>query len=112
MQRGNIAQAELLARDAVAEARLTFGNSHRAIDQSLATLGLLLRFASRYPEAEQALRKVLTLREQALGPAEPAVAVLLNNLALAVEALGRKDEADLLIVRATAIHAGAAATPH
>ena len=49
LQRGNIEQAELFAREAVTEAERSFGRSHRATDQSISMLGLVLRFAQRYP---------------------------------------------------------------
>ena len=49
LQRGNIEQAELFAREAIGEAERSFGRSHRAFDQSIATLGLVLRFAQLYP---------------------------------------------------------------
>ncbi|MFZ9562511.1 MAG: hypothetical protein ACO273_09520, partial [Burkholderiales bacterium] len=52
LQRGNVEQAELFAREAIAEAERSFGRNSRAVDQSIATLGLVLRFAQRYPESE------------------------------------------------------------
>ena len=81
LQRGSLEQAELFAREAIAEAERTFGRNHRAVDQSIATLGLILRFAQRYPESEKELRRALALREKSLGPRDPAVGILLNNLA-------------------------------
>ena len=52
LQRGSVGQAELFAREAIAEAERSFGRTSRPLDQSIATLGLVLRFAQRYPEAE------------------------------------------------------------
>ena len=51
LQRGSVRQGEMVAREAVAEAERSFGPKHRAVDQSLATLGLVLRLAQRHPEA-------------------------------------------------------------
>lgn len=72
VQIGSLQQAELFAREAVAEAERTFGPRHRATDQSIAALGLVLRVAQRYPEAEKELRRALALREKMLGPRDPA----------------------------------------
>jgi len=95
-QRGNIEQAELFAREAITEAERSFGRSHRATDQSIAMLGLVLRFAQRYPEAEKELRRALALREKSLGPRDPAVGVLPNNLADVVQAQKNFAEAEKL----------------
>jgi tetratricopeptide (TPR) repeat protein len=81
LQRGNLRQAETFARDALAEAERSLGRNHRAVDQSLVTLALVLRSAQRYPEAEKELRRALAMREKALGPHDPATALVMNNLA-------------------------------
>lgn len=96
VQRGSLQQAELFAREAIAEAERSFGPKHRVYDQSIATLGLVLRFAQRYPESEKEFRRALALREKALGPRDPAVAILVNNLADVVQAQKKYAEAEKL----------------
>jgi len=106
LQRGNIEQSELFACEAITEAERSFGRSHRATDQSIAMLGLVLRFAQRYTEAEKELRRALALREKSLGPDNPRTAITLNNLARVLLELGRKAEAEKLAAHAAAIHQG------
>ena len=103
LQRGSIEQAELFAREAITEAERSFGRNSRPVDQSIATLGLVLRFAQRYPESEKELRRALALREKSLGPRDPAVGILLNNLADVVQAQKKFAEAEKLHRRVLAI---------
>lgn len=53
LTRGNFEQAELIAREALAEARKTFGEDHRNTEASFASLGLALRLRNDYKEAEK-----------------------------------------------------------
>ena len=55
---------------------------------------------ARYAEAEPLLRDCLRLHEANSGPNSPAVAVVLNNLALVLEATNRLAEAEPLMRRA------------
>ena len=103
LQRGNVEQAELFAREAIAEAERSFGRGSRPVDQSIATLGLVLRFAQRYPESEKELRRALAMREKALGPRAASVGILLNNLADVVQAQKKYAEAEKLHRRVLAI---------
>lgn len=111
LQRGSVQQGKMFARGAAAEAERSFGLQHRAVDRSLATLGLVLRLAQRYPEAERELRRALAMKERTLGPNSPGVAHTLGNLAQVVAALGRQVEADVLTARAAAIHRSAKGVP-
>ena len=58
---------------------------------------------ARYAEAEPLLRDCLRLRESKSGPNSPGVAVVLNNLALLLQATNRMAEAEPLYRRALAI---------
>src|SRR6516165_4197930 len=52
-----------------------------------------------FSEALQIAQRALTIRERALGPDHPAVAVSLNNLALVYAAQGRYADAEPLYKR-------------
>lgn len=93
LQRGSLDQAEMFAREAIAEAERSFGRSHRATDQSIATLGLVLRFAQRFPEAEKELRRALALREKSLGPGGGCAAQQRRRCGAGAEELCRSREA-------------------
>jgi tetratricopeptide (TPR) repeat protein len=56
------------------------------------------------PEAEPLLQRALAVREKALGPDHPDVAVALNDLALLYERQGRYADAEPLYKRALAIN--------
>ena len=60
--RGDLHHAERTARQALAEARKTFGNTHRNTETSLASLALALRFRGKHEEAETHYRAALALR--------------------------------------------------
>ena len=59
-----------------------------------ADLGQLQLAERRYPEAEQAYARAVALREKSAGRADAALAPLLEDLASALEAQGKKAEAE------------------
>jgi hypothetical protein len=65
--------------------------------------GIALDTAARFQEAEPLKRRVLAIREQALGAEHPGVATALNNLAALLWATNRLAEAEPLMRRALAI---------
>ncbi len=66
----------------------------------------------RYAEAEPLHQRALAIREHALGPDHPHVAISLNNLALLYHAQGRTAEAEPLFQRALAIREHALGPDH
>ena len=70
---------------------------------SLNNLADLYHTQGRYAEAEPLYQRALAIREQALGPDHPDVALSLNNLAALYRAQGRYAEAEPLYQRALAI---------
>jgi len=96
LTRGELEQAERSAREALAEARKTFGDRHLNTETSLANLALALRFRGKHEEAEKHYRGALAMREKRLGPSHPSTALLLGNLAEAIQAQGRYAEAEKL----------------
>ncbi len=57
----------------------------------------------RFAEAEPLFKRALAIREEALGPEHPAVAINLNNLALLYWSQGKYAEAEPLYKRSLAI---------
>jgi hypothetical protein len=57
------------------------------------------RQSGRYADAEPLFKRSLAIREKALGPDHPAVALLLNNLAALHRAQGRYVDAEPLSKR-------------
>jgi len=66
-------------------------------------LALALADAARYDEAEPLYQRSLAIKEKALGPDHPGVAVTLNNLASLYLSQGRYEKAKTLYERALAI---------
>ena len=79
--KGELYKAERTARQALAEARKTFGEVHRNTDTSHANLALALRFRGRHQEAEKHYRAALAIREKNLGASHPSTALIIANLA-------------------------------
>lgn len=94
--KGELYKAERTARQALAEARKTFGEAHRNTDTSYANLALALRFRGRHQEAEKHYRAALAIRERNLGASHPSTALIAANLAEVIQAQGRHAEAEQL----------------
>lgn len=66
-------------------------------------VAFILHSMARHREAEPLMREVLRLREQHLGPDDPATATALHNLALLLQATNRLAEAETLLRRVVRI---------
>jgi tetratricopeptide (TPR) repeat protein len=75
----------------------------QAWTDSTVSASSVLYYLARYAEAEPLLRQCQRLREAKGGPDSPGVAVVLNNLALLLQAMNRLSEAEPLFRRALAI---------
>ena len=69
----------------------------------LDALGLALQDEGRFRDSEPVLKKAAALAEETLGPDDPEVATLLNNLAVSYKYLARYSEAGQLYQRSLAI---------
>ncbi|HEU4408210.1 MAG TPA: CHAT domain-containing tetratricopeptide repeat protein [Polyangiaceae bacterium] len=130
-QRGELAEAERLAREAerlgeagkyaealpLAERALglrerALGGEHLEVAASLQQVGKLYHSMGRLPRAESCHRRALALYEKALGPERPDVATSLNNLAGLYQTGGAYAQAEPLFVRALALHEKALGKNH
>lgn len=93
---GSLDKAAQFARQALAEAEKSFGNTHRNTEISAGNLALVLRFQKRYEESERHYRRVLALREKSLGEAHPGTALMMLNLADVLQAQKKYAEAERL----------------
>jgi Tfp pilus assembly protein PilF len=100
---GNFEQSENFARQALAEARQTFGPTHPNTESSLGAVALVLRFRGQLVESEQQYRTVVAMREKRLGPDHPDTAVMLNNFADLLQARRKYEEAEQVQRRVLAI---------
>ncbi len=75
------------------------------MDISLNNLADLYRAQDRYAEAEPLYTRSLAIREKALGPEHPHVAMSLENYAALLQKTKRNAEAARMEVRAKAIRA-------
>ncbi len=77
-----------------------FGADDSRLAESLNALGVVYREQGRYTESESLLKRALSIREKALGPAHPDVIQSLNNLAGLYHGQGRTAEAEPFLKRA------------
>ena len=78
--------------------------SHRGDNTDvLDWLGSALEWAGQYAEAEPLFKRALVIREKALGPEHPDIAMSLNKLASVYQDQGKYVEAELFFKRALAI---------
>ena len=70
---------------------------------SLNNLAELYRVQGQYAEAEPLYKRVLAIKENALGPEHPNVATSLEKYVVLLRKTGRTAEADKLAARAKAI---------
>ena len=103
LERGNMQQALLFARQALKEAETAWGETHLNTAGSLDTLARVLLFAGNDIEAEIYYRRALAVKEKLFGPDSLTTGHTLKNLALTLDALGRKAEADRMRERVAAI---------
>lgn len=94
---GRPAEAEPLMREVVAARRRLGDDALTA--EAVGSLGNVLSQLARYPEAEEAVREALTLRETAYGEDSAEVAASLNDLASARAAQGDRAGAVALAQR-------------
>ena len=87
-------------------------NSDLARATALNQQAIQLYKEGRYAEATSIAKEALAIRERALGPDHPDVAVSLNNLAQLYRAEGRDPEAEPLLKRSLAIREKALAPDH
>ena len=73
---------------------------------------MLYQAQGRYADAEPLYKRALTIREKALGPDHPNVAVSLNNLAGLYQTQGRYAEAEPLYKQSLAINEEALGSDH
>ncbi len=71
----------------------------------LNNLAVLYEDQGKYAEAEPVHKRVLAIREKALGPEHPQVATSLKNYAALLRKIGRGEEASKMELRAQAIRA-------
>jgi CHAT domain-containing protein/tetratricopeptide (TPR) repeat protein len=111
-ERGDLARAEPLAREALGIVGRTLGQGHPLYAQSLHDLGELLRAEGRADEAVNALRGALAIRDSALGAHHPDAAASRVALAAALAGPPRGDaEATFLLDSALVVLATTPANP-
>jgi serine/threonine protein kinase/tetratricopeptide (TPR) repeat protein len=77
---------------------------HVDLPTHMRSLGQLMYQAGRYSQAEQLFRRVLELRQRALGPDHPDVAMDLNNLSQTRRSQGDLAEAEQLLSQAIDVY--------
>lgn len=80
MQRGNLEQAELYAREALREAEASLGASHRATELSLLRTAYVLRLRGKSDEAMPLAERAVKLSVKLHGDNDPLVGIALQNL--------------------------------
>lgn len=75
---------------------------HPSVATALTTLGGLYARLHRFPEAEQAYKRALDIREKSLGPDHPDTVTSLNDLAGLYQTQGKHDLAERYYKRALA----------
>lgn len=93
---GKFADAEALARRALAAQIELVGSNNLATLTIMSNLAELLRLQGKSEAAEPLARKVVETKERFLGPDSTETLAAVNNLALIVEAQGRPAEAESL----------------
>lgn len=96
-------QAEVSARAAMREAELTFGSAHLSTANSLNILGLILTGQGRYAEAEEVLRRAVSIFARNADPEGADYATIESNLADAYKQRGAYREAEPLYRHALAV---------
>jgi hypothetical protein len=102
---GKPAEAEPLAKRALAIVEKVSGPRHPAVAANLDTLAEIHSAQGRYREAEPQYKQALAITEQTLGSEHPALVLVLRHYAGFLRKTGRSAEADALEARAAAIQA-------
>jgi tetratricopeptide (TPR) repeat protein len=89
--------------DEVIDAANELKIENEALGAICGELGLWLFYQARYNQAEQLLRRSLSVSEKSYGPEHPEVATDLNNLAQLLQATNRLEEGEPMMRRALAI---------
>ncbi|MFO7676300.1 MAG: tetratricopeptide repeat protein [bacterium] len=109
---GDFAEAEPLARRALAISERALGAEHPQVAACLNDLASLLQDRNRTAEAESLFRRALVVLEKTLGQRHPQVAICLNNFAVLLSQQDRYAEAVPLHRRAIAIREEALGPEH
>ena len=104
-QQGQYAEAEKLAKEAVAMARDTFGPGHVKVAGALDTLAMIFSAQRKYDQAEPLYREALAILESTLGPEHPDLAHVLENMAELYRTIGNKEEAEKFTARLKTLRA-------
>ena len=103
LAKGDFAQAERLAREALAAGTAGFGAADPNVATSHSALGSARLRLNDLAGAEASFREALVIYEKHLGQQHEFVGAMLNNLGLVVERQGDFANAELLLRRALAI---------
>jgi tetratricopeptide (TPR) repeat protein len=106
IRRGNFAEAEAMARQALRFASLALPGTHPLLAASWNNLGQACRLRGDYLHAEKAYREAIDIWEKSLGSSHPDVAKGLMNLGTLYHERGRESGAENLYRRAIAILEG------
>ena len=96
-------EAESLAREALADSRSAFGESHAITAELMAALGSMLSRHGKQAEGEKLVRGALALEQRALGPSNLGTASGMLSLAVVLSQNGYSPEAERLTRDAVAI---------
>ncbi|HEY4374322.1 MAG TPA: CHAT domain-containing tetratricopeptide repeat protein [Burkholderiales bacterium] len=103
LAKGDYAQAQNLARQAVTAGTAGFGAADPNVAASYSVLGAVQLKTNSLTEAEANFRQALGIYEKRFGPEHEFVGATLNNLGLVLERQGNFSGAELLLRRALAI---------
>lgn len=103
LAKGDYAQGEALAKQAVQAGIAGFGPQDPNVAASYSSLGAVQLKNSNLGEAENNFKLALGIYEKRFGPEHEFVGATLNNLALVLERQGNFRDAELLLRRALAI---------
>jgi tetratricopeptide (TPR) repeat protein/tRNA A-37 threonylcarbamoyl transferase component Bud32 len=96
-RKGQLAEAESLARDALAGQQRVLGKNHLDTVETVSRLGTILIAERKYDEAEPLLREALETRQRQLGEDHPDTNRSLNTYAALLFSEGRFADAEPLL---------------
>jgi CHAT domain-containing protein/Tfp pilus assembly protein PilF len=111
-QRGDLAAAAALFRQALADQRAALGEDHHDTAGFLNNLGATLYQQHKPAEAEPLFRQALAVRRKALGERHPLTAASLSDLATSLEAQDKHAEAEPLVREALAARRAVLGSAH